>query len=374
MEYVVNLFDPSHVKYLTEIPIGEVLIQPIGFCRTGRFESDAFVESIDTLSRERKKMILSWNSLSKESTINQLETAFEKIRDLIDVVRVTDPGIARYLREKYSDLPLHLSLEYGPHNRQGIKKWAEMFSVSIDRIILSNQIPLKILRKLCYQLSVEAELLVMGKVETLYTHRLLLRKQLDSHSHGNSVRIASSDRPDELSEIIENNYGTVMFYQKDLFTLDRFEELAESGIKYGTVLFDRESQYKRIANLRVNEKWRLALRDEWREGTTSGFLTSNQSDKQFSRLTNTHIRTEKEDSVGVVLESIKQSHTLIEIKKTIFLPCVVTFVSPEGVRVDQSISTLRTLMGEPVTGEIPVGYYLSPAVKYVVPSSILLER
>jgi hypothetical protein len=257
---------------------------------------------------------------------------------------------------------------------QGIAKWIDLFSKSVNRVILSNQIPSNRLAGICGHLSIDTELMVVGRIETLYTHRRVLRRYVDDDMLANTAVIASFDRPDEFSEVVDSECGTIMFFQKDLYVLDRLKELSGSGIKKATILLDREYQYNNLADIGMRGGWRTLFKVEWKRKTSRGFLNSNQSNAKFTRLTNSFIQAEKEYHVGVVLESAKHSHILIKTNKMIRLPSIITFVSPEGMRVDQTIKTARTLEGGTITGKIPSGYYLLSAVKYAVPSSILLEN
>ena len=92
-------------------------------------------------------------------------------------VRVCDPGAAWWLKTHHPNITLQLTVETGNYNLEALRGWCEIFSDSLERLILSIELPEKKLIEYCQKLPVACEILGVGQILLFYSplRRFLLR-------------------------------------------------------------------------------------------------------------------------------------------------------------------------------------------------------
>ncbi|MBT4289373.1 MAG: hypothetical protein HOD92_18770 [Deltaproteobacteria bacterium] len=348
--------------------IDEVLIQTKRFSRVGFIEDKDLDECFLKLKKSNKTLILDWNTLVKDSEIEVIKLHLLKVADKIDVIRFLDPGVGLLLKEILPQKELHFSMEFGNFNAWGIKNWVNCFNPQLTRIILSNQLPLAEIRKI--DVDIEIEIQGCGRIELFYSPRKLIHRSLNQSSDSISLLGASEDRPTQISPLIENDSGTFMFYDKDLFILDglSFEDICPDYIRLELYHLD---QFEMLAQTFPEPGWVKKLAKTLTSKTTRGFYRVNKSHAPLQRLTNKHIKKESEAKVGVILESVKKQHMIVEILKELMLPAQILFCSPEGKQVESTVRKVENLSGTVIEENIQPGYYKLPWIKHVVPASVL---
>jgi len=358
----------NHLDSVCKTKMDEVLIQTKRFSRVGFIEDKDFDECFLKLKKSKKVLILDWNTLVNDSEIEDSKQHLLKIADKIDAIRFLDPGVGLLLKEILPQKQLHFSMEFGNFNAQGIKSWESSFTPQLTRIILSNQLPLSEIRKI--DINTEIEIQGCGRIELFYSPRKLIHRPINQPGGAISLLGASEDRPTQISPMIENDSGTFMFYDKDLFVLD---ELNNDDVcpDYVRLELYRLDQFEILAQTYPEPGWAEKLAKTLTNKTTRGFFRINKSHAPLQRLTNKHIKKESETKVGVVLESVKKQHMIVEIQKEIMLPAQLLFCSPEGKQVESSVQKVENLSGALIEEKIQPGYYKLPWLKHVVPASVL---
>jgi len=202
-----------------------------------------------------------------------------------DALIMSDPGLIMMVREKWPEMPIHLSVQANTVNYAGVKFWHKM---GLTRVILSRELSLdeiEQIRQLCPE--IELEVFVHGALCIAYSGRCLLsgyfnhrdpnqgtctnscrwdykvksaeenasgdiqeteridfnfKKQMNqpAFSDRSSVKrhpeadkvylIEEKERPGELMPIMEDEHGTYIMNSKDLRAVEHVERLAKIGV------------------------------------------------------------------------------------------------------------------------------------------------
>ena len=198
-----------------------------------------------------------------------------------DALIMADPGLIMMVRERWPEIPVHLSVQANTVNYQAVKFWQ---SVGVSRVILSRELSLdeiEEIRQLCPDM--ELEVFVHGALCIAYSGRCLLsgyfnHRDPNQGSCTNSCRwdykthatdgnddapqkiefkafdamnqnafsdcggqerhpladdvylIEEGNRPGELMPIFEDEHGTYIMNSKDLRAIQHIERLTKIGV------------------------------------------------------------------------------------------------------------------------------------------------
>ena len=194
---------------------------------------------------------------------------------------MADPGLIMLVREKWPEVPVHLSVQANTVNYAGVKFWK---SLGLERVILSRELSLDEIEEIRQQCpDMELEVFVHGALCIAYSGRCLLSgyfnhrdpnqgtctnscrwdykmhdakenesgdiqkidfdamaamkdHQLFPEPHSrhpladNVYFIEEGNRPGEYMPIIEDDHGTYIMNSKDLRAIQHVERLAKIGI------------------------------------------------------------------------------------------------------------------------------------------------
>lgn len=236
---------------------------------------------IDEAHAQGKKFFLTVNSQPHNY---KLQTALRDLSASIeagpDALIMSDPGLIMLVKEKYPDMPIHLSVQANTVNWATVKFWQ---SVGITRCILSRELSLKEIaeiREKCPDM--EIEVFVHGALCIAYSGRCLLSGYFNNRdpnqgtctnacrwkykTHGSTeeeegeftptadqifspdalqgitdVRerhpaadgvyyLEEENRPGEYMEISEDENGTYIMNSRDLRAIEHVAELVKIGV------------------------------------------------------------------------------------------------------------------------------------------------
>ena len=120
-----------------------------------------------------KKFFVATNILPHTSKINTFMDDMEPIIALNpDALIMADPGLIMMIREKWPEMPIHLSVQANTLNSPSVKFWQ---SVGVERIILSRELSLEEIAQIRDDCpDVELEVFVHGSLCIAYSGRCLL--------------------------------------------------------------------------------------------------------------------------------------------------------------------------------------------------------
>ena len=199
-----------------------------------------------------------------------------------DALIMADPGLIMMVRERWPEVPIHLSVQANTVNFAAVKFWKSM---GLERVILSRELSLDEIEEIRQQCpDMELEVFVHGALCIAYSGRCLLsgyfnHRDANQGTCTNSCRwdykvanaqedgagdikkidfdfdkalsnsalsdcgsiprhpladqpylISRGDHPDELMPVLEDEHGTYIMNSKDLRAVEHVERLAKIGI------------------------------------------------------------------------------------------------------------------------------------------------
>ena len=235
-------------------------------------------QGIDEVHAAGKQFFLATNVLPHNAKIKTFIRDIEPIVALgPDALIMADPGLIMLVRERWPELPVHLSVQANTVNYASVKFWQ---SLGLTRVILSRELSLDEVVEIRQQCpDMELEVFVHGALCIAYSGRCLLsgyfnhrdanqgtctnscRWQYDlkpaeenesgdvvlkdllsplaASQTGNGERhqasqqvflIEEQERPGELMPIEEDEHGTYIMNSKDLRAVEHVQRLVEIGV------------------------------------------------------------------------------------------------------------------------------------------------
>ncbi len=231
--------------------------------RNNEFSVEKLQQGILEAHEAGKKFFIASNLLPHDNKIKTYLRDMEPIIDMQpDALIMADPGLIMLIREKWPDIPVHLSVQANTLNSSAVKFWQ---SLGLSRVILSRELSLDEIEHIRQQCpDMELEVFVHGALCIAFSGRCLLsgyfnhrdanqgactnscRWKYDLHEAketetGDSVKTVSTnseeswlleerERPGELMPIEEDEHGTYIMNSKDLRAVQHVQRLTEIGI------------------------------------------------------------------------------------------------------------------------------------------------
>ena len=261
-----------------------------------------------------KKFYLTVNTLPHNSKLKTFVADMEPLVAMKpDALIMADPGLIMVTRERWPDMPVHLSVQANTTNYWGVKFWQK---IGVERIILSRELSMEEIAEIRQECpDVELEVFVHGALCIAYSGRCLLSgyfnhrdpnqgtctnscrwdykvhpAEIDEmgdarllqgfdfnkaqeeanaafegingqvrHPAANKIfLIEESNRPGEMMPIMEDEHGTYIMNSKDLRAVEQVAELARIGVDSLKVEGRTKSVYY-VA--RVAQAYRKAIDD-----------------------------------------------------------------------------------------------------------------
>ncbi len=273
--------------------LSEVLIEPTLLARQGRLTQD----QAQTLAREAKQLnlrsVLVWDILMPERVLQGVGDRLLSwnLSDFA-AIRVCDVGVGQWLQTHLPQMPLQLIVDQGNHNLRGLQGWCEVFQSTLERLILSIELPETKLIEYAQALPVACEVLGVGQILLFYSPRSLLANHVspeDEETGFIRTSLQTEEHGDRQFPTLETLHGTMMFLDKDQFILDQLEKLDASG--FHTVCLDlRHLGNDGHVALAVDqicdqiEHDPVALKQSWPRLARSPFFRANRTTTLFPRL------------------------------------------------------------------------------------------
>ncbi len=231
----------------------------------------------------------------------KLKTFIDDIEPVIemgpDALIMADPGLIMLVRERWPDMPVHLSVQANTVNAAGVRFWQ---SVGLSRVILSRELSLDEvaeIRDACPDM--EIEVFVHGALCIAYSGRCLLsgyfnhrdanqgactnacrwdyriaREDLDAanqalaevpvseikrHPAADEVYyLEEHNRPGEFMPVFEDEHGTYIMSSRDLRAVEHVQRLVQIGVDCLKIEGRTKSHYY---TARTTQVYRRAIDD-----------------------------------------------------------------------------------------------------------------
>ena len=231
--------------------------------RNNEFSAEKLQQGISEAHALGKKFFIASNLLPHDNKVkNYLRDMAPIVEMQPDALIMADPGLIMLIREKWPDVPVHLSVQANTLNSTAVKFWQ---SLGLTRVILSRELSLDEIEKIRQQCpDMELEVFVHGALCIAFSGRCLLsgyfnhrdsnqgactnscRWQYELHgaketetgdiektcsvNSEEAFLLEEKERPGELMPIEEDEHGTYIMNSKDLRAVQHVQRLTEMGI------------------------------------------------------------------------------------------------------------------------------------------------
>jgi len=233
--------------------------------RNNEFSKESILAQGIEEAHDRGKLFFLASNLSPHNS--KVRTYMADLEPIIemgpDALIMSDPGLIMMVRERWPDMPIHLSVQSNAVNFATVKFWQ---SLGLKRIILSRELSLKEVAEIREECpDIELEVFVHGALCIAYSGRCLLSGYI-SHRDSNQgactntcrwkyntlearetstgdvipaqavngelpvVLLEEETRPGELMPAYEDEHGTYIMNSRDLRAVQHVHTLAEMGI------------------------------------------------------------------------------------------------------------------------------------------------
>lgn len=240
--------------------------------------------AIDTTHLHNKKIYIVTNLLPHNAKLKTFPEDIQKIVDLQpDALIMSDVGLIDFVRNKYPEMPIHLSVQANTTNYAAVKFWQKL---GLQRIILSRELSLDEIAEIRQQCpDIELEVFIHGALCIAYSGRCLMsgyfnHRDANQGTCTNACRweykvaaeknqpinfyVKEPNRPQDLMPIEEDEHGTYLFNSKDLRGLEHVETLLKIGVDSFKIEGRTKSAYY-VA--RTTQVYRQAI-DDFKNGRT----------------------------------------------------------------------------------------------------------
>jgi putative protease len=262
--------------------------------RNNDFLEDNLRTGIDEAHRQGRQFFVAANVMPHGA---KLKTFLDDIAPVVamrpDALIMADPGLIMLVRERWPEMPIHLSVQANTVNAAGVKFWQ---SAGLTRVILSRELSLDEvaeIRQACPDM--EIEIFVHGALCIAYSGRCLLsgyfnhrdanqgtctnscrwdykiaREDLDAvaeiplaeikrHPNADDVYyLEERERPGEFMPIFEDEHGTYIMNSRDLRAVEHVQRLTEIGVDCLKIEGRTKSHYY---TARTTQVYRRAIDD-----------------------------------------------------------------------------------------------------------------
>lgn len=308
-----------------------------------------------------------------------------------DAFIMADPGLIMLVRERWPDLPVHLSVQANTTNAAAVRFWQ---SIGVSRVILSRELSLdevEEIRQACPD--IELEVFVHGALCIAYSGRCLLSGYFN-HRDANqgsctnacrweyrvgaspSVEVAGParhaqaeavhyleerERPGELMPIFEDEHGTYIMNSRDLRAVEHVQRLVGIGVDCLKIEGRTKSHYYAARTAQVYRRaiddavagrpFRPELLGELEglanRGYTDGFFQRHAS-QEMQNYRSGASRGEQEQFVAEVVDQDRTSGLItVESKNKFLRGDTLGLMTPSGI-VRFVLEHLEDLDGNPL--------------------------
>ena len=361
--------------------------------RNNEFDIENLALGINQAHELGKKFYVASNIAPHNKKIKSYMADIEPVIKMApDALIMSDPGLIMMVREKWPDMPIHLSVQANVVNYAAVKFWQAQ---GIERIILSRELSLDEIEEIRMQVpDMELEVFVHGALCVAYSGRCLLsgyinkrdpnqgtctnacRWKYDSHEaketeSGDVIPVNApqtwsprpqveptlgagqpSDeifllqeegRPDEFMPAFEDEHGTYIMNSKDLRAIQHVKRLVDMGVHSLKIEGRTKSHYyvartaqtyrQAIDDAVAGKSFDMSLMDTLENlsnrGYTEGFYRRHVHDEYQNYERGTSEST-KQQIVGEVIQEIHPDYLTINVKNKFHEGDSLELMTPQG--------------------------------------------
>jgi len=353
--------------------------------RNNDFRLPNLEAGINEAHEQGKKFFVATNILPHTAKIKTFMEDMEPIIEMKpDALIMADPGLIMMIREKWPDMPIHLSVQANTLNSPSVRFWQ---SVGVERIILSRELSLEEIAQIRDDCpDIELEVFVHGSLCIAYSGRCLLSgyfnhrdpnqgtctnscrwnykvknndgdqsientgiwqpESNDAVNRGASQQflLEEQGRPGEYMPIEEDEHGTYIMNSRDLRAVEHVHRLVDIGVDCLKIEGRTKSYYY---TARTTQIYRQAIDDAIsgktfdphlmtdlenlaHRGYTDGFF-ERHAPQEMQRYRDSSSRSQRQIFAGEVLEFDNDSNRiLVDIKNKITVGDEIELLTSNG--------------------------------------------
>ncbi|HPI39554.1 MAG TPA: U32 family peptidase C-terminal domain-containing protein [Pseudobdellovibrionaceae bacterium] len=356
--------------------------------RENEFNLEELERAIQLARRLNKKIYVTANVFARNRKISSFEQQMQEWVHLKpDALIMSDPGLMMMVREKFPEIPLHLSVQANCMNWQGVKFWHK--SLGVERVILSRELHVNEIREIKQRVpEVELEAFVHGAICIAYSGRCLMSSYFSYRDANQGVcdnscrekfKVFEVDKKQdkdyyledlrnkgEFYQIEEDENGTYLMNAKDLRLIDHLKEIIDAGVISLKIEGRTKSEhyvalvcrsYRRaLSDLEQGKGFDPALYSELdkiaNRGYHSGFMVTetNQDSQNYDASTPRYF-TQK--FAGLILESTPETpegYIPFEVRNKLMVGQECEILEPQGGNHDFTVQAIMNakMMDVPV--------------------------
>ncbi|WP_372770891.1 tRNA 5-hydroxyuridine modification protein YegQ [Pseudoalteromonas sp.] len=394
--------------------------------RNNEFDLDNLALGINEAHDLGKKLYVVSNIAPHNAKVNTYLRDIEPVIEMgPDALIMSDPGLIMLVREKWPDMPIHLSVQANAVNYATVKFWAQQ---GIERVILSRELSLEEIgqiRELCPE--TELEVFVHGALCMAYSGRCLLSGYINKRDPNqgtctNACRweydvkpgketetgdvvhkidpssviptlgegaptnevfmLEEQGRPGEYMPAFEDEHGTYIMNSKDLRAVQYVDQLTKMGV-HSLKIEGRTKSFYYVA--RTAQVYRKAIDDAVagkpfdpnlmrtlenlaHRGYTEGFLKRHVH-QEYQNYEYGHSVSDKQQFVGEVLGRHNNGLVEIDVKNKFCTGHSMELMTPQG-NIQFTLDHMESKKGERIDDAKGSGHI----VKIPLPEDIDLDK
>ncbi|MGI0119217.1 tRNA 5-hydroxyuridine modification protein YegQ [Zooshikella sp. RANM57] len=359
--------------------------------RNNDFKMENLEKGIQLAHQQGKQFYLASNIAPHNSKIKTYMQDMEPVIAMQpDALIMSDPGLIMLVRDKWPDMPVHLSVQANVVNYASVKFW---YRQGITRVILSRELSLDEVEEVRMQCpEMELEVFVHGALCIAYSGRCLLsgymnrrdpnqgtctnacRWKYDAHDAkqtetGDIVAVQVVDpqqegqvapqlgagqttdqiflleeqgRPGELMPAFEDEHGTYIMNSKDLRAIQHVKRLTDMGVASLKIEGRTKSHYyvartaqvyrQAIEDAVQGKTFNMDLMDDLEKlasrGYTEGFYRRHVHD-EYQNYERGNSISDKQQFVGEIVDADEQS-IVVDVKNRFAIGDELELLTPEG--------------------------------------------
>ncbi|QXM06338.1 DUF3656 domain-containing U32 family peptidase [Crassaminicella indica] len=198
------------------------------------FDEEELKRAVEYSHIRGVKVFVTVNTLVSNEELNQLGKYIAFLYNIdVDAIIVQDLGVAKLVRDLFSDFELHASTQMSVHNLEGAKLLEEM---GFKRVVLAREMSKEEIALVKKNTKIDLEVFVHGALCISYSGQCLMSSMIGGRS-GNRGRCAQPCRKSyDLIDMttgkkITHNFGDYLLSPRDLNTLEDIHKILDTGVK-----------------------------------------------------------------------------------------------------------------------------------------------
>jgi putative protease len=355
---------------------------------------NALAEGISRAHSQHAKFYVVSNVLPHNAKVKTWLQDMEEVVELKpDALIMADPGLIMMARERWPELPIHLSVQANTMNFAAVRFWQNL---GISRIILSRELSLDDIAEIRQECpDMELEVFVHGALCIAYSGRCLLSGYFNHRDPNqgtctNSCRwnysvtpgttdatgditpsqaetepttwlLEESERPGQFMPIEEDEHGTYILNSKDLRAIEYVERLVAMGIDSLKIEGRTKSPYyvartcqayrqaidAALSGQSLEQRWVESLEGLANRGYTAGFYDRHAEVEQHQNYERGHSESARSIYVGDVKEYDANGMARVVVRNRFSVGDQLELVHPKG-NVNFTLEQLYNLDRLPV--------------------------